>query len=128
MWAIKLGDRSYYYDGTGDKTDLYKPMGWYTLDRVPTGYHDKADAERIVAFWYDNNGDPKTLEKWHSTQQGHAVGKFINVIDPATKKSSLKLNPGPFPEVVEVEPVLVTASWGDRVKYLCAVAKLDNQP
>jgi hypothetical protein len=126
-YAIKL-QKGYWYDGAG-AASVYDTAGWLGGKSLevfrPTVYDSEEQALAIVRYWFNNNDHrdyvdgfekdgvtPRPPVQWrYATIGGSSVGQYLRMIDDKTKKSFLILNPGPFPEVVEVEDDFGRPSW-----------------
>lgn len=97
-FAIKLGQQ-FYYDGKNAST--YEHSGFGRKENA-TAWSTREAAQRVVDFWYDNHGDPKS-QGWYCTRDGKSVGKFVRIYDDKSKTTTRHLNDGPLPEVVEIE-------------------------
>ena len=107
-YAIKLGDY-YYFDGFRP-SPLFDQEGFARLDEkqnwLPTVWDDPARPTAIIAFWFDNSGNPKNKDTWHCVRGGISLGKFNRTVEDVsrgTNRVTFEPNPGPFPEVVEVD-------------------------
>lgn len=113
-YAIKLGS-SFYYDGFRPN-NRFDNAGFVpeSVARLrATSWEDRARAEAVVRHWWDNDGNPKTIDQWHCSIDGQAVGLHLRVVDEATKKTLYPANTGPRPEVVEVEDVFGRDAWSE---------------
>lgn len=121
-YAIKLGD-SYYYDGFRP-TSVFEHEGFARLTEdgswSPTIWDGPERPTAIIAYWFDNNGNPKNKDTWHCVRGGISLGKFnrtVEEVDRGTNRVTFEPNPGPFPEVVLVDDEFEgRAPWSDEIE------------